>query len=123
MSLKSRVDEVLDSADWLSRTSGGEPALSALSDGPVVMTIYAGYEIIGPRAREAIDVVMLFGVAESKGIHDGEGVGPAVDRMVELIYEVNDAYPELRAARFSPRFDAFGSNRRYVAAVIRVLGD
>ena len=121
MSLKSRLDEVLGSAGWLTLTDGSAPTLESLADRPVVVTRYAGFIIDGPRKRHAVQVALIIGVAETTRLSDGDGFEEYVDRLVDLIYTADDAYPERLSATVDYRSKAFHTKREYVSIMLTVL--
>lgn len=123
MSLKSRLDEVLDAADWLTLTNSARPELQTVDVKPVVFTRYAGFQILGPRKRHRVDVMMVMGVAESTTIADGQGFEDSTDRLIEEICKADDAYPELLPATVNYNMEVFGTKRRYISVVLMVLGE
>ena len=94
MSLKSRIDEALDGATWLVRTSHAQPNLSGIPDTPVAVTRYSGSRIIAGRRRPSVEVMLILGSSEDQNIVDGDAE-TTEERLVGLFRTVDDCYPEL----------------------------
>ena len=118
--LKSRLDTALQASELLAWTEWGTPKLTGLKDEPrvpAVMVAYSGATVVGD-FRHAAQVVMIYSQSRDKTAF--QGMQWAIDDLLCLIEEVDDAYPRLVPVNVMHDFKLDGSTT-YVAAIVTVL--
>ena len=118
--LKTRLDTALQASELLAWTEWGVPSLTGLKADPrvpAVMVAYGGATVVGD-FRHAAQVVMIYSQSRDKTAF--QGMQFAVEDLLCLIEEVDDAYPRLVPVNVQSEYKLDGSTT-YVVAIVTVL--
>ena len=119
MSLQSDIDDALKASSEFKWSNWGVPDLSAPRVTGAVMTRYGGRSPINARARTVVEVALLWSTTADPEAY--LGLDDAVEALLDLLYGVNNAYPELLPVDAIHDWTPVkGGRNTYVGAMLRV---